>query len=171
MKKKRGDGKNRTRESRRGIMKPRCVVRCLFALLCFVFFCIPITIHVRESSDWRRNGRRGLPGTQISRIGASSIHLRDSIFRSKYEYYIMSAPRIKERAEKKARDECPAGEANFKLYHSCYLFNFLFSFFQSIAIRVSDVWDNFFMKKVTAVTVTKQNKSGHFSLDFKTVKS
>lgn len=28
---------------------------------------------------------------EISRIGARSIHLRDNIFRSKYEYYIISA--------------------------------------------------------------------------------
>lgn len=28
---------------------------------------------------------------KISRIGARSIHLRDNIFRSKYEYYIISA--------------------------------------------------------------------------------
>lgn len=35
--------------------------------------------------------RRGALQFEISRIGARSIHLRDKIFRSKYEYYIISA--------------------------------------------------------------------------------
>lgn len=36
---------------------------------------------------------------EISRIGARSIHLRDNIFRSKYEYYIISAVDGGERRE------------------------------------------------------------------------
>ena len=52
-----------------------------------------------QYTSWRRDGV--LFGTQISWIGTRSIHLRDKIFRSKYEYYIISVARAAFRVRKK----------------------------------------------------------------------
>lgn len=78
---------------------------------------------------------------EISRIGARSIHLRDNIFRSKYEYYIISAVDAGFSLPAPHRESSPVLLSLASLYKSfapvcsnrCHL-HLTFSFFSSFTL-------------------------------------